>query len=305
MTLICYTPRRFQKRTQKIIDQAAEILTEYTDEPLSLRQLYYQFVSRDLFANRQANYDRLGDVISNARLAGLISWTAIEDRERTCHTAYVQDDPEAVLDNIAAHYAPDRWAEQDNYVECWIEKASLVRSIQTPCEKWDVPFMACKGYVSSSEMWQGSLRFRQAMRAGKSCHLIHLGDHDPSGIDMTRDNLDRMEVFGADIEIHRIALNMDQVRKHNPPPNPAKLTDSRVGNYIDNFGEKSWELDALTPTIIRELVEKQILELIDMPDWEKKSSEGQADKEMLQWIEMNSNKVFDFARNEIEFEDEG
>jgi hypothetical protein len=140
------------------------------------------------------------------------------------------------------------------------------------------------------------------MRRGKTCHLIHLGDHDPSGLDMSRDNEERMSVFTADVELHRIALNMDQVRKYNPPPNPAKMTDSRVGGYIDKFGEKSWELDALTPQTIRELVENQIKDLIDMEAWEKTQNAAKADKEMLEWIDSNSWRVFDFAREELAVE---
>lgn len=79
--------------------------------------------------------------------------------------------------------------------------------------------------------------------------ILHLGDHDPSGIDMTRDISDRLELFGADVEVKRIALNWDQIDEFTPPPNPAKLSDSRAGAYIAEYGDESWELDALEPTL--------------------------------------------------------
>lgn len=57
-------------------------------------------------------------------------------------------------------------------------------------------------------------------------------------------------MFGASVEVRRLALNMEQVRKYDPPPNPAKVTDSRFAAYCDQFGDESWELDALSPKVV-------------------------------------------------------
>ena len=83
--------------------------------------------------------------------------------------------------------------------------------------------------------------------------IIHLGDHDPSGIDMTRDIQERLQMFGADVYVKRVALTMNQIGTYNPPPNPAKITDSRASKYIDEYGNESWELDALEPQVITDL----------------------------------------------------
>lgn len=105
--------------------------------------------------------------------------------------------------------------------------------------------------------------------AGQAPVILHLGDHDPSGIDMTRDIVARLEVFTdyAGIEVRRVALNMDQVEQYGPPPNPAKLTDSRVGQYIAVYGLDSWELDALEPQVIVDLIEQKTLERRDADLW--------------------------------------
>ena len=166
----------------------------------------------------------------------------------------------------------DMWENQDTYVEVWVEKDALIGVVERPCEKWDVNFMACRGYMSQSEEWQAANRFEEAENNGKTPILIYLGDHDPSGIDMSRDHNSRLNMFlnhtGIDIEVRRIALNYDQVRAYNPPPNPTKITDSRSPDYIRKFGRECWELDALKPSVIDKLVTEAIHEFRDPDLWE-------------------------------------
>ena len=139
----------------------------------------------------------------------------------------------------------------------WIEKEALIGVVERPCVELDVPFFACRGYVSQSEQWRAGERYR----LGVPTVVLHLGDHDPSGIDMTRDNRERLWTFARSseqVEVHRIALNMDQVEELDPPENPAKLTDSRAGDYVARFGNASWELDALPPDYIDRLIREHV-----------------------------------------------
>jgi hypothetical protein len=103
------------------------------------------------------------------------------------------------------------------------------------------------------------MRLKAYENDGQETVVIHLGDHDPSGIDMSRDIRDRLRLFGAKTQLRRIALNMDQVEQYDPPPNPAKLTDSRAEGYIEEYGDDSWELDALDPATLDTLVNEEIL----------------------------------------------
>jgi len=103
---------------------------------------------------------------------------------------------------------------------------------------------------------------KQALR--HDIHILYLGDHDPSGIDMTRDVLERLEMFSeCSIQVHRLALNMDQIDELNPPENPAKLTDSRASDYVKKYGESSWELDAIEPRRLAKIVRDCVLQLRD------------------------------------------
>jgi hypothetical protein len=170
-------------------------------------------------------------------------------------------------------------------------------------------------------MWAAAQqRLLGPVTEGKSVTVLHLGDHDPSGIDMSRDIEDRLRLFilsdyarweferdGIDIntasdvnvqgsmrtasnrlEVRRIALTMDQVQQYSPPPNFAKLSDSRAGvrkdgsiipgGYVDRYGWESWELDALEPAVLIELIRSHVEGLIDVDAWDaaqEREAEGQ------------------------------
>lgn len=253
---IAYKDKRFSAATLVIINQAVKIIQEYADSglTLTLRQLYYQFVARDLFENIQKNYSKLGRIISDGRMVGLIDWKAIEDRTRNIHRQSSWRNPGEILQTCARTFKLDRWKNQNYYVEVWIEKEASIGVISDVCFDLDVPYFACKGYVSKSEMWEASQRMEWRNSSGKNTVIIHLGDHDPSGMDMTRDIKDQQFIFEGAAKVHRIALNMDQIEMYNPPPNPAKMTDSRSSDYVDVFGYNCWELDALDPKMMQKLV---------------------------------------------------
>ena len=250
-----YIDKNFRKSSMVLIEQANEIIEEYAGEgyDLTLRQLYYQFVARDIIANRQSEYKRLGSVINDARLAGLIDWDSIIDRTRNYEALSHWESPAEIIDSAARSYAIDTRIDQHDYVEVWVEKDALVGVIEQACDPFDVGYLSCRGFVSQSEMRVAAQRFI-AHEQIQNTFLIHLGDHDPSGIDMSRDIQDRLVVFGSTVAVERIALNMDQVEEYQPPPNPAKTTDSRYASYRRIYGDDSWELDALDPRVLTELI---------------------------------------------------
>lgn len=291
MARIAYIDRAFSPKSIEMIEQANAICEDYAVQgfTLTLRQLYYQFVSRDLIANRQSEYKRLGSVINDARLAGLIDWDHMEDRTRNIRALSHWETPGDVIDAAARGYRIDKWNRQAYHVEVWIEKDALVGVIDGVCTRNDVAYFSCRGYTSQSEIWSASQRLIRATtrrNAGKQSIIIHLGDHDPSGIDMTRDIRDRLTLFCEHHDapapiIERIALNMDQVNEYDPPPNPAKITDSRSTGYIDSYGEESWELDALAPNVIDELIQSEIDNYRDEAIWERDRSREDSERALL------------------------
>ncbi len=289
MSKICYQSKRFSDAHRTIIQYANQIIAEYAAQgyDLTLRQLYYQFVSRDIIANAQTEYKRLGSIINDARLAGLIDWDAIVDRTRSLRENSHWTSPGDIVAACAAQYRVDLWKNQSKRVEVWIEKDALVGVIEGVCEELDVPFFSCRGYSSQSAMWRAGQRINERGEDGQETLIIHLGDHDPSGMDMSRDIIDRLELFADDrslITLHRVALNFDQIEKYGPPPNPAKLSDSRAMNYITKYGSSSWELDALEPAVLSELVKEHVEAEIDWDEWEASGEVQEEGREALRKV---------------------
>ncbi len=270
MPCIQYISKEFHGKTLVIIEQANDIIQEYQAAgfELTLRQLYYQFVARALLPNSQKSYNRLGSIINDARLAGYIDWDAIEDRTRSLRALSHWETPEEIILSAATSFHTDLWADQPVRVEVWIEKDALAGVIEGVCTRLDVPYFSCRGYTSQSEMHSAAMRLQSYQDEEQDTIILHFGDHDPSGIDMTRDIKDRMDLFIGGVEVRRLALNMAQVLQYNPPPNPTKITDSRANGYIAQFGYQSWELDALDPRALAVLIEDEIVALRDSGLWD-------------------------------------
>lgn len=316
-----WTPRA---EAEGLIAQAEVFCEQYAAQgyELTLRQLYYQFVAADLVVNSDKSYNNLGNVISKARLAGMIDWDHITDRHRKGPVGRLDDTSiESAINRAAERHTLDLWNDQDLRVEVWVEKDALSQVAERAADRRQVEVFACKGYVSSSAMWEAAQRFRRDyMEHGQRVLILHLGDHDPSGLDMTRDIRERLNRFvvgdwaedhkwGADaylsgfgpyeiedtlssvgdtyldepyrerpnydeyglldpdekiFEVKRIALNMDQILRYNPPPNPAKLSDARAKAYMQKYNTtSSWELDALDPATLDTLITNEIDMVMD------------------------------------------
>lgn len=279
-----FIDKTFRETSLDLIEKINDIIYDYQTQgyELTLRQIYYQLVARAYVENTERSYKNIGALVNDARLAGRIDWDAIVDRTRHIRENSHWTSPASILRSALSSYRIDVRDNQPNYLEVWVEKDALISIVEDVASELDVPCFSCRGYVSQSEMYAAAQRLIKQNNLGKSCFILHLGDHDPSGIDMTRDISERLELFGAFVEVKRIALNYDQIKHYKPPTNPAKLTDTRANNYIDEFGMHSWELDALEPKVIEELIRFHIDDLTD-PDLLEESLDKQSeDRDTLQ-----------------------
>ncbi len=261
------------------IRQANTIIEDFQRQgfKMTLRQLYYQHVTRNLITNEEKSYKKLASLISDGRLCGLIDWDAIEDRGRVAdkpyHNSSIEQHIRQVKD-IAESYTIDKWRGQETYVELWVEKQALTGVLEPLARRHHITLMTNKGYSSWSAMYESAQRFREGMgtaggqddtgayydqngNSERDGLLLYLGDHDPSGEDMVRDIRDRLGQLGCDRErliVQKVALTMSQIRQYRPPPNPAKITDPRAEAYIREHGRSSWEVDALDPPVLARLV---------------------------------------------------
>lgn len=286
MSKEAFKDNNFRESSLQTIDKANKIIEQYTagGYRLTARQLYYQFVSKNWIVNSEKSYKNLTNLISEARLAGLIDWDAIEDRGRVPQRAGEYRDLRQLVDAALASYRLPRLQGQECYVELWVEKQALAGVLWPIAHEHHITLMVNKGYSSQSAMYDSANRFRYRME-NYGCErgvLLYLGDHDPSGEDMVRDIRDRFEMFGVhDVDVEKVALTMAQIKQYRPPPNPAKITDPRAAAYIEKYGEHSWEVDALPPDVLNELIEGHISALLDTEKVEEIKEQEEKDKKEL------------------------
>ena len=261
-----------------------KIIEEYMaqDLTLTLRQLYYQLVSRDIIPNKASEYSKLSGLIVKGRMGGVVDWDAIEDRIRIPKLPYYVDDVSNAIDDTIEQYRLDRQREQKNYIEVWVEKDALSGVLYPITERYHVRLMVNRGYSSLTAMRDASLRFRNAKATGQRGYILYLGDHDPSGLDMIRDIKTRLEGLASVVDVIAIGITYEQIQEFNPPPNPAKFKDPRADWYIEKFGPVSWEVDALPPKYLNELLVEQIESRIDLDLYNKFIKQEKKDKETLQ-----------------------
>jgi hypothetical protein len=290
-----FIEKAFKQKALDTIVTINRILDNYGRQGyrLTLRQLYYQMVARALIENTQQSYKRIGNIVNDGRLAGMIDWDAIEDRTRALKSLSHWDNPKEIMYGAANSFRLDKWENQKYRIEVWVEKDALVGVLERVCNRLDVPYFSCRGYGSQSEMYEAAKRLSRYVHGeGKKVAILHLGDHDPSGIDMTRDIRDRLQMFmGKSCPVERLALNWEQIELYDPPPNFAKESDSRFTGYQEKFGDESWELDSLEPRVIDNLIETNVLRYRDEDRWREMVEREKLERAQLNQIADNFDTI--------------
>lgn len=323
---------KLSKSNKERLDFINEIIEEYQQEGyiLTLRQLYYQLVSRDVIPNKPNEYAKLSTLLKEGRMAGIVDWDAIEDRLRKPESPSAWKSPQSIINACIEQYRKDRQKGQKIYLEVWVEKDALSGVLKRVTEKFGVPIMVNRGYSSASAMFDSYERFLKAIQKGQEVKVLYLGDFDPSGVDMIRDIKARIDEFivgsealkdeadfgrnknlyqerfddfieqglqgweadeiareqyaedkAKQFKIVPIALTKEQIRQYNPPPNPAKITDPRAKDFIAKHGNTSWEVDALKPEVLNDILTKAIESNIEIELFESVIEEEQEDIENL------------------------
>lgn len=287
-----------QNRLDKI-ELVNGIIEEYTEEgyTLTLRQLYYQLVSRDIIPNKPSEYDVLGDLIVDGRMLGLIDWDSIEDRVRVPHVPGSWESPAEILKTAHDGYRVDRMKGQPNYLEVWTEKDAISGVLKPITNQYGISITVNRGYASTTALYDAYNRISEELQNGKYyAYILYLGDHDPIGKDMINDIIKRINQFhtgsGDNIErfesrfsVEPIAITFEQIRRYNPPPNPAKLSDGRAKWYIENYGPHSWEVDALKPEVLASTLKEEIESRIDVEIYqEMRDTEKEHKRKLKEFI---------------------
>ena len=279
-----FKTNRIRPERQSMIDAVNNILQTYHSQGyrLTLRQLYYQLVAQGMIPNNIKEYSKLSQTCVIGRMNGLIDWDMIEDRVRIPYLEYYSNSPQEAIEDTLRQYKRDRQEGQPKHIEIWTEKDAVSNILKRVSKKFHVRLMVNRGYSSCSAMYQTYNRF---YNTDKEQVILYVGDHDPSGLDMLRDIQERLYVFGAyAFKLIPVALTMSQINQYKPPPNPTKISDPRAKWYINQFGNTSWELDALSPKILKTVVEAAVISCLNISQYKDMIKQENEDKIKLEDI---------------------
>jgi hypothetical protein len=249
----------FQAKTMKIIETAREILAS-ADSPMTVRQVYYQLVSRQVVENNRNRYQSVSDALVKARQQEILPWEWIEDRLRKPRRVSMWRGLAAFADTAEAAYRRDVWESQSDYLEVWLEKDALSGIFEDVLEPYGVTLNVGRGF----DGWD-SIRNAAARYEGReNVTVLYFGDFDPSGEDMARSLRDRLAFFEVYPEIIKCALTKDDIARYDLPPDFAKKTDSRAAKFIAKNGDVSVELDALPNDVLKNRLIEEVEARMDL-----------------------------------------
>jgi hypothetical protein len=297
------TVRYWQTTKEEVVQHIIQIVNEYAKDGyvLTLRQLHYQMVTQNWIVNHISAYKKLGNILDDCRYGGVIDWDAIEDRGRVPYIPYAVRNVRHSLEDTIEQYRLDRQDGQKNHIELYTEKDALSGILSRVTSEYHIKLVVNKGYTSSSAIYSAYQRYAKLIERGKIVTVLYFGDHDPSGLDMVRDIKKRLyfmlrngdykdflyhhDIYLDDVlKIVPIGLTMEQIKKYKLPSNPTKLTDSRAKNYIQKFGRTCWEVDALKPQVLTQIVETNIASRIDLKLFNKMVAQENLDIKELKGI---------------------
>lgn len=255
---------------------------------MTLRQLYYALVSAGAIPKVEGSYSKLKTVMRDLREEGTIPWDWLVDHTRAVFQPRTFDGVEGLLTDSAKLYRTDLMRHQPVAIQLWAESDSIGSVIAQTADRYCIPTFIGRGYSARGYLWAAAKDAVAATRAGKEVHILHVGDHDPSGEDIYRDVEETLRVYAMAIDhglsakttrgylareqadaadfttwlvCERLALTAAQVEEYGLPARPPKSTDVRTAKFT---GVGSVEVEALPVGVLLKIVEEAILDRIDV-----------------------------------------
>lgn len=247
-----------QAKTVNMIEIAREILSQY--HPMTVRQVYYQLVSRLVIKNNRSQYQAVSNALVDARKDGVIPWDWIEDRLREPHTVSMWDGLEDFSETVKRAYRKDVWSTQSEYIEVWEEKDALSGIFKDVLRPYGVTLNVGRGYDGWTSINDAAERYLSQ----ESVTVLYFGDFDPSGEDMVRSLEVRLNELGAYPKIVKCALTMEDIQRYHLPPAFAKKSDTRTKKFVAKNGDVSVELDALPIEVLKERIKSEVESRMDI-----------------------------------------
>lgn len=269
------------KASIAIVDAAAEILAEI--QPASVRAVCYRLFALTLIPNMsKASTDKVSRLLVGARESGAIPWDWIVDETREAERVSSWDNPGQIIDAAVRGYRKDYWRDQPHRVEVWSEKGTVRGTVAPVLHELGVTFRVMHGYGSATSIYGAA---QDTVENDKPLTVFYVGDWDCSGLHMSEVDIpERLARYGGRADFARIALSpLDVARGTNIPHFDAdtKAGDPRYRWFRDRFGARCWELDALSPVILRQRVRDAIVRMLDVGRWNRAVEVERTERESM------------------------
>jgi hypothetical protein len=263
------------KATIKLVDAMYKIAEE--TRPITGRGVGYKLFTLGLISGME-EMPKVYRALKHAREDEIIPWEWIIDETRELELISTWDDPRHCANGF--YYRRDLWQDQPERVEVWSEKGTVRGVLWPVLSKLGVGFRVMHGFASATSVWDASNNGND----DRPLVALYIGDYDPSGLCMSEQDLpERIKEYGGDhIEFRRIALTAEQTVSLPSFSVEEKKKDKRYGWFKKTYGDRCWELDAMDPRQLRELVESEIDALIDREEWEEQEALEKREKESLE-----------------------
>ena len=265
------------EKTMRMMVTVKEVLAEC--HPMTVRQTYYQLVSRQVIENNRSEYMAVSRLLVEMRQSGEVPWEWIEDRTRRPRTVSMWDSLRDFGETAVRSYRLDVWKHQDALVEVWLEKDALSGIFEEVLRPYGVTLNVGRGYDGWSSIHAAAERY---LEWGGDVIVPYFGDFDPSGEDMLRSLQERLAYFETSPQIEKVAITKQDIIDHELPPDVTKAADTRRATFVAKWGDNAVELDALPVQVLRERIKKAVERHMDLEALAHVRKQEVGDKTIIQ-----------------------
>lgn len=276
-----FVPWHPQAKTQVLLAQVQQVLKTYVSYlPLTIRQIFYVMVGVHDFPKRENDYEALGNMLGRARRARVIPMSHIRDDEAPV-PGFIGYESLAefveVMRERAACFHLDRQSITGSrpYVAVLCEARGMVPQLQRVAGEFSVPVLGSGGFDSITYKHDFA---RWAASIGRPVEVLHIGDHDPSGVHLFTSFVEDVQAFAAEhcgeVRFLRLVVTPEQAIAWNLPTKPRKETDRRSFHGIGDDPDATVQAEAVPPDVMNELLRKELrkrfpAEVLDLAELEE------------------------------------
>jgi hypothetical protein len=258
-----FTPWEPRAKTLVLLEQVQAVLTEYEEYlPLTCRQIFYRLVGAHGYDKTEKAYGRLCEMLGRARRARRIDMDDIRDDggQRINPTAW--RDTDHCLDymrGVARRFRLDRQVGQPQRLVIMCEAAGMVPQLADAVDDYGIMTMSSGGFESVTA--KHSFAQTIATWDADTVEVLHVGDHDPSGVHLFLSLAEDVQAFAEDYSVEvrftRLAVTPDQIESMSLPTAPPKKGDDRA------FTGETCQAEAIPPDVLAGIVIDAVDERIE------------------------------------------